>query len=122
MTPFLFPVVALVALPGWLAARPVRIAFITLIFIAVALAMLVLSGLVMHGWWQAFFLESGVGTLIAGIVDVAVLSALHDLVEGGGDRKLSVRIDELRRLLDNGEHPTNSPGDGPGNEDTREVP
>jgi hypothetical protein len=29
-----------------------------------------------------FSLELGVGLLIAGIVDVAVLSALHELIEG----------------------------------------
>jgi hypothetical protein len=38
---------------------------------------------VFQGWWQAFSLELGVGLLIAGIVDVAVLGALHELIEGG---------------------------------------
>ena len=48
-------------------------------------ASLTLSGLVFTGWWQGFFLELGVGLLIAGIVDIAILGALHGLIEGDGE-------------------------------------
>jgi len=64
------------------ARRAILIALVTLLFIVVAVTCLILSGIVFTGWWQAFFLEAGVGLLIAGIVDVAVLGALHGLIEG----------------------------------------
>jgi hypothetical protein len=106
-------ILAAIALPGWIASRPVRIALVTLIFVVISVVLLLVSGFVLHGWWQAFFLEAGVGALIAGIVDVAVLSALHDLIEGRGDQKLSVRIDQLRPLFEGiGELPITPPGDG----------
>ncbi len=55
----------------------------TFAFVVTATTSLVLSGLPFRGWWQGFFLELGVGLLIAAIVDVAILGALHGLIEGG---------------------------------------
>jgi len=64
------------------ARRPILLLAVTLAFIASAILSLALSGIVFHGWWQDFFLELGVGLLIAGVVDVAILGALHGLIEG----------------------------------------
>jgi hypothetical protein len=64
------------------ARRPILLLAVTLAFVASAVLSLTLSGVVFRGWWQSFFLELGAGLLIAGIVDVAVLSALHGLIEG----------------------------------------
>src|ERR1700683_1795018 len=64
------------------ARRPILLLAVTLAFVACAVLSLALSGVVFRGWWQGFFLELGVGLLIAGIVDVAILGALHGLIEG----------------------------------------
>jgi hypothetical protein len=64
------------------ARRPILLLAVTLAFVASAGLSLALSGIVFRGWWQSFFLELGVGLLIAGIVDVAILGALHGLIEG----------------------------------------
>jgi hypothetical protein len=76
------------------ARKPVLLFLVTLTFVILGAASLVLSGLVFRGWWQGFFLEVGVGVLIAGIVDVAVLSALHGLIEGDGN------ADEIRQIVE----------------------
>ena len=48
---------------------------------------------------QGFFLEFGVGLLIAGIVDVAILSALHGLIEGdGGKGEISKALSAIHRI------------------------
>lgn len=64
------------------ARRPILLLAVTLAFVTSAILSLALSGIVFHGWWQDFFLELGVGLLIAGVVDVAILGALHGLIEG----------------------------------------
>jgi hypothetical protein len=64
------------------ARRPILIALVTFIFVVVSTTFLILSAIVFAGWWQNFFLELGVGLLVAGLVDIAVLGALHSLIEG----------------------------------------
>ena len=68
--------------PAKLARRPILLLLVTSTFVVVAILLLTLSGTVLHGWWQSLFLELGVGVLIAGVVDVAILGALHGLIEG----------------------------------------
>jgi hypothetical protein len=75
-----------VALPVQIARRPILLAIVTLTFVASVAVSLILSGVLFRGWWQGFFLELGVGLLIAGIVDVAILGALHALIEGDAPR------------------------------------
>ncbi len=65
-----------------IARKPALLFLVTLAFVVSAILSLALSGLVFRDWWQGFFLELGVGLLIAGTVDVAVLGALHGLIEG----------------------------------------
>jgi hypothetical protein len=72
------------------ARRPILLLAVTLAFVACAALSLALSGVVFRGWWQSFFLELGVGLLIAGIVDVAILGALHGLIEGTDLASLSI--------------------------------
>lgn len=76
------------------ARRPILLLLVTLTFITSAALSLALSAIVFTGWWQGFLLEIGVGLLIAGIVDVAILGALHGLIEGDGDGA------RIRRILD----------------------
>jgi hypothetical protein len=80
------------------ARRPVLLAIVTLAFVASAVLCLCLSAIVFSGWWQGFLLELGVGLLIAGIVDVAILGALRGLIEGGVSKE-SPKID-VQQLLD----------------------
>jgi hypothetical protein len=87
---------ALVALPVRIARRPVLLFVVTLGFVVSAVLLLALSGLVFRGWWQAFCLEFGVGLLIAGIVDVAILGALHGLIEGDGSEGRAARPAQAR--------------------------
>lgn len=74
----------LAGLPVTIARRPILLFLVTLAFVLSAVLLLALSGLVFRGWWQGFCLELGVGLFIAGIVDVAILGALHGLIEGNG--------------------------------------
>ena|SRR5215471_14490975 len=85
---------ALAALPVLIARRPMLLFLVTLAFVLGATLSLALSGLVLQGWWQAFCLELGVGLLIAGIVDVAILGALHGLIEGDGNQATVRRVAE----------------------------
>ena len=82
---------ALVALPLTIARRPILLFLVTLAFVLSAVLSLALSGLVFTGWWQAFCQALGVGLLLAGIVDVAILGALHGLIEGDGSAAVLVR-------------------------------
>jgi hypothetical protein len=77
-----------------IARRPIRIAIVTIAFVAIAAISLVLSGIVFNGWWQGFFQALGVGILLAGIVDVAILGALRGLLEG--ERQPQEMTDYLR--------------------------
>jgi hypothetical protein len=88
-----------------IARRPILLLTATLVFVISAAASLTLSGLVFTGWWQGFFLELGVGLLIAGIVDIAILGALHGLIEGEGDGEttaiyqLTAAVNRVETLL-----------------------
>lgn len=64
------------------ARRPLLLALVTFIFMMISTTSLTISAIVFTGWWQGFFLELGVGLLVAGLVDIAVLGALHGLIEG----------------------------------------
>jgi hypothetical protein len=82
---------------GKILRRPVLLAIVTLSFIVSAAICLILSGLLFQGWWQGFFLALGVGLLVAGIVDVGVIGALHGLIEGEPTRRSA--DDGLDRLV-----------------------
>jgi hypothetical protein len=72
------------------AREPILLGFVTLMLILLGILSLTLSGLVLQGWWQAAFLELGVGLLVVSIVEVAVLGFLHAVTDG----------DTLRKILD----------------------
>jgi hypothetical protein len=69
------------------ARRPILLLLATLAFVSAAATLLTLSAVVFTGWWQEFSLELGVGLLIAGVVDVAILSLLNGLIEGGAHKR-----------------------------------
>ena len=102
--------VALAGLPTFIARRPVLLFLVTLGFVLAATLSLALSGLVFQGWWQAFCLELGVGLLIAGFVDVAILGALHGLIEGDGNRtkaaNIQIRLSERSVLVSHSKRAT----------------
>jgi hypothetical protein len=82
-----------------IARKPILIFLVTLAFVILATVLLVLSGLVFHGWWQGFLLELGVGLLVAGVVEVAVLSLLHSLIEGdGGASEIQQILETISRI------------------------
>jgi hypothetical protein len=80
------------------ARRPVLLAIVTLAFVASAVLCLCLSAIVFSGWWQGFLLELGVGLLIAGVVDVAILGALRGLIEG--DVSNDAPMIDIQQVLD----------------------
>jgi len=43
---------------------------------------LVVSGVVFRGWWQGFFQNVGVRLLFIGVVNLGILGALRNLIEG----------------------------------------
>jgi hypothetical protein len=77
------------------ARRAILIALVTLIFVISSATLLALSAVVLTGWWQDFTLELGVGLLIAGVVDIAILGALHGLIEGTDDGKIEIMGGEI---------------------------
>jgi len=64
------------------AREPILLGLVTLILVLLGILSLALSGLVFQGWWQAVFLELGVGLLVVSIVEVAVLGFLHAVTDG----------------------------------------
>jgi hypothetical protein len=80
-----------------IAHRAILIGLVTLIFVVTSSGLLVLSALIFTGWWQEFFLELGVGLLVAGIVDIAILGALHSLIED--TEKFRKGEDKIKEVL-----------------------
>ena len=88
---------ALACLPVRIARRPVLLFLVTLGFVVSAVLLLALSGLVFRGLVASILPGiPGVGLLIAGIVDVAILGALHGLIEGDGSEGRAARPAQAR--------------------------
>jgi hypothetical protein len=62
--------------------RPALLVAVILSFVISAVISLIVSGLVFHGWWQAFFQNVGVSLLFVGIINLGILTALRGLTEG----------------------------------------
>lgn len=84
------------------AREPLLLAGVTLLLILSGITSLLLSGLVFRDWWQAFFLELGVGLLVVSIVEVAVLGVLHALTDGRILRRILEATTRIERELTNG--------------------
>jgi hypothetical protein len=67
----------------WAALRrPILLGALILAFVVSAVVCLVVSGLVFRGWWQGFFQNVGVSLLFIGVVNLGILGALRNLIEG----------------------------------------
>ncbi|WP_143234892.1 hypothetical protein [Paractinoplanes atraurantiacus] len=72
-----------------LASRRWVLGLAVVAFTVAGTSCVVASGVLFETWWQAFFLEVGVGLLLTGIVDLAILgliSRLSDQASPGGTR------------------------------------
>jgi hypothetical protein len=59
------------------------------------------------GWWQNALIEIGAGLLFVGLIDLAVLSALRESIDGNADRSaqlnpdpaLTAQLDEMNETV-----------------------
>ena len=68
---------------GWLRANPEKRDALGMAFVILGVSGLWASGPLLHGWWEALFLNLGVSLVTVGAIEIVIMSA----VEGNDGRQ-----------------------------------